>query len=513
MSAYPPARYNPLAAWEAIPANETPEQRKTREVAEETARKRSARIDEDIKAERAALKKRAVKLLVLGQSESGKSTTIKNFQLAYTYQSWTDDRLSWRAVIFLNLVRSVNTVLHIIGCEMNTQLPSPSSSTPSSPLSSAASSSSIGSDGLPPPKKEPLGTRHKLLRMRLSPLTHVQRDLEQQIGAGASEVAPPASVLNQIDVSEDDAVPFLAAERQGRRLTTEFAVRATWMDTLTQLRTRDSLGSELKVSERKLKEVMGILAGCCADIKALWTDRTVRAVLVKRGVRLEDSPGFFLDDLERILSPTYEPTDKDVLRARLRTVGVQEYSFVVEQGQNDVLRAADRKGQEVGRTWRMFDVGGARTMREKWYPYFDDLNAIIFLAPISCFDETLEEDPRVNRIKDSLMLWKGICGSTLLNNVQFVLFLNKCDLLSRKLKHTQAKVVDYFPDFREAQDAKRVAEFFRHEFKHVLKKSPLPTRTFYAHMTSVTDHKSTAQTLRVVRDGVAREALERSYLL
>ncbi|KZP14759.1 G-alpha-domain-containing protein [Athelia psychrophila] len=512
MSAYPPAPYNPLAAWDAVPADETSEQRKTREVAEESARKRSARIDEDIKADRAAtaaLKKRVVKLLVLGQSESGKSTTIKNFQLAYAYQAWTNDRLSWRAVIFLNLVRSVNTILHIIGCEMNTQLPSPSSSTPSSPLSSATSYESTGPDGLPLPKEEPLGTRHKLLSMRLSPLIHIQRDLEQQIGAGASEVVPPASAPNQADTSENDAAPFLAAERQGRRLTTEFAVPATWMDTLTKLRTHDSPDSENNQSERKLKEVMGTLAGCCVDIKALWTDRTVQAVLVKRGVRLEDSPGFFLDDLERILSPTYEPTDEDVLRARLRTVGVQEYSFVLEQGQNDVVRAADR---QVGRIWKMLDVGGARTMREKWYPYFDDLNAIIFLAPISCFDETLEEDPRVNRIHDSLMLWKGICGSTLLNNVQFILLLNKYDLLSRKLKHTEAKVVDYFPEFRETQDVNRVAGFFRSKFKQVLKMSLLPTRIFFAHMTSATDHKTTAQIMRVVREGILRENLRRATI-
>lgn len=106
----------------------------------------------------------------------------------------------------------------------------------------------------------------------------------------------------------------------------------------------------------------------------------------------------------------------------------------------------------------MFDVGGARTMREQWYPYFDDINAIIFLAPISCFDEMLEEDPQVNRIHDSLLLWKGICGSMLLKDVQFILFLNKYDLLSRKLKHTEAKVVDHFPEFRGTQDTKRVAE-------------------------------------------------------
>lgn len=33
----------------------------------------------------------------------------------------------------------------------------------------------------------------------------------------------------------------------------------------------------------------------------------------------------FLDDLERIATRTYEPSDDDIVRARLRTVGVQEY--------------------------------------------------------------------------------------------------------------------------------------------------------------------------------------------
>jgi hypothetical protein len=33
-----------------------------------------------------------------------------------------------------------------------------------------------------------------------------------------------------------------------------------------------------------------------------------------------------------------------------------------------------------------------------WVPYMDDVDAIIFLAPISCFDQVLAEDPKVNRL-------------------------------------------------------------------------------------------------------------------
>ena len=49
--------------------------------------------------------------------------------------------------------------------------------------------------------------------------------------------------------------------------------------------------------------------------------------------RLVDRPSdSFLDDIERIATKDYEPSDNDVIRARLRTLGVQEYSFWVEQG-------------------------------------------------------------------------------------------------------------------------------------------------------------------------------------
>lgn len=85
--------------------------------------------------------------------------------------------------------------------------------------------------------------------------------------------------------------------------------------------------------------------------------------------------------------------------------------------------------------------------RAAWFPYFDDINAIIFLAPISCYDETLVEDPSVNRIDDSITLWKGICHSKLLINVQLVVFFNKCDILQKKLKRGASPFVKYFPKF------------------------------------------------------------------
>lgn len=62
------------------------------------------------------------------------------------------------------------------------------------------------------------------------------------------------------------------------------------------------------------------------------------------------------------------------------------------------------------------------------------------------FDQRLEEDPRINRLEDSIILWKSICSAKLLAKTQLILFLNKCDLLKRKLKRG-IKVNRYLPNY------------------------------------------------------------------
>lgn len=46
------------------------------------------------------------------------------------------------------------------------------------------------------------------------------------------------------------------------------------------------------------------------------------------------------------------------------------------------------------------------------------------MTPLS-FYEVLEEDGRVNRLEDSVILWKEICSNKLLQDSQIILFFNK----------------------------------------------------------------------------------------
>ena len=79
---------DPLAAVLAPPPNESPHDRALREEREAQAKKTSDEIDEMLRIERAALKKRRkpVKVLLLGQSESGKSTTLKSESMSPAFR-------------------------------------------------------------------------------------------------------------------------------------------------------------------------------------------------------------------------------------------------------------------------------------------------------------------------------------------------------------------------------------------------------------------------------------------
>lgn len=67
------------------------------------------------------------------------------------------------------------------------------------------------------------------------------------------------------------------------------------------------------------------------------------------------SHGFasFYDQIDNLWSPGYKPSDQDIIRCRAKTTGIVETTF------------------HLGNlTYRMFDVGGQRSERKKWYAMF-----------------------------------------------------------------------------------------------------------------------------------------------
>ncbi|KAF9064323.1 G-protein alpha subunit [Rhodocollybia butyracea] len=516
---------DPFAEFLRPPAHETPSERAIRKSKEAEEKRVNDAIDEQIKQEKQSLKqKNLTKVLLLGQSESGKSTTLKNFRMEYAREEWDAEKASWRSVIQLNLIRSITSILDALQAEidgepLSTALELEENDGPTeSRRSIDLLSASIENDELIPSPQSTFSSEElqtfQGLRIRLSPLRHVEIELKKKLGAATEEVTEmlesPQDERYSVDAPDSRYMVRVGKTRQRKIQGGEMAVRGlSWREFLTYGIRKHSLSGRSRTSseiqDANKSGISEILSGCKDDMKSLWVNEKFRGVLVKRNIEMENNAGFFLDDIERIASVSYIPSDDDVVRSRLRTLGVQEYRIFIESTNALNLNARPR------REWVIYDVGGSRTMRRAWIPFFEGVNAIIF--PVSCFNEVLLEDSTVNRLNDSVALWRAIVSSKLLQNTTLVCFLNKCDILKRKLNNG-ILFRHYVGDYgNQPNDSTSVSKFIKERFRNIAIKYSTTKRNTYLYTTSVTDTKATSVTLGSVRDSIFRENLSVAQLL
>ncbi|KAK7033282.1 guanine nucleotide-binding protein alpha-4 subunit [Favolaschia claudopus] len=469
-------------------ASETPEERRMRLEAEAEAKRVSEQIDEELRQERERMKRSRgdVKLLLLGQAESGKSTLQKQFQLMYKPSSIEQERASWRTVIYFNVVHSLKHILTTLEAWDDSFEDDPRA--PPQPTGYYDQSGSP----IPPVPKIPSrsaspatgGRNNRImsLRQRLTPLLATDAPLADRLSGG---IAVSGSGKGGV---------FVRSGWQSRSI--DKALGKAGMKKLSA----DLRSHEEEESDVLLQDVGRMLSSLKDDVRELWAHPTVKGLMMKRKLKLDEWSEFFLRDIGRIAAPDYVPTTDDILHARVQTMGVAEHIFDV-----------DLHGRSV--TWHLYDVGGARGQRHSWIPYFDTANAIIFVAPVSAFDQYLEEDPRTNRIDDSLQLFTQVCSNALLKSVHLVLFLNKTDLLKAKID-SGLRVQKYITSFGDrTNDYETVVQYFRAHFLQVHRRNNENRRVLYTHFTSVVDTKATQRIIGNVRDSIFRGYLQSAALV
>jgi hypothetical protein len=284
---------DPLALAWAPPRNETAAEKEARERREAEAKRISDEIDEQIRQEKNALRKRKkpIKVLLLGQSESGKSATLKNFQLKHARREWMEDRNAWRSVIQLNLIRMVNEILESINLEMPVQgahlyPDSPTSEDDSEETTNPA----LRTADYPRSKhKFKFTEKHRLLRLRLGPLKSIEADLQRKLGAGATEIYA-TDIHNAAPFEEDGQ---LKSSKNGR----EFCVNSNngWKSALGRFRSFVHQSSETTVVQQDADDdITGVIASLREDMISLWEDHTVKELLCRRKTRMEDAPGLWV---------------------------------------------------------------------------------------------------------------------------------------------------------------------------------------------------------------------------
>ncbi|XP_068238014.1 guanine nucleotide-binding protein G(s) subunit alpha-like [Palaemon carinicauda] len=217
----------------------------------------------------------------------------------------------------------------------------------------------------------------------------------------------------------------------------------------------------------------------------------------------------FLDRVHIVRQPDYTPTEQDILRCRVLTLGIFETRFQVDKV-----------------NFHMFDVGGQRDERRKWIQCFNDVTAIIFVTACSSYNMVLREDPSQNRLRESLDLFKSIWNNRWLRTISVILFLNKQDLLAEKIKAGKSKLEDYFPDFARYQtpmdanvepgedpEVVRAKYFIRDEFLRISTASGDGKHYCYPHFTCAVDTENIRRVFNDCRDIIQRMHLRQYELL
>lgn len=231
--------------------------------------------------------------------------------------------------------------------------------------------------------------------------------------------------------------------------------------------------------ENDIKEDERISENIAENIHALWIRPEIQQTYKHRAhYNLTDSAAYFNDKVLEIGSDDYLPTKEDVLRSRVRTTGIVENEFVIDDN-----------------TFRMFDVGGQRTERKKWIHCFEGVTAVLFVASLSEYDQVLAEDENTNRVVEALNLFDEVCNSRWFKDTSIILFLNKRDLFAEKLEQVPLDL--YFPAFRGGRNYKMACEFMKNEFES---KNRNKEKTIYTHVCCATDTSNVSAVFGGVKD-------------
>jgi len=240
------------------------------------------------------------------------------------------------------------------------------------------------------------------------------------------------------------------------------------------------------------------------NIRALWQDLAIKKTFDRSSeYQLHDSTSYYFDRILVISQPNYIPDQDDVLRSRVKTTGILEIDFKVE----DIH-------------FKVIDVGGQRSERRKWIHCFEDVRAIIFCVALSEYDLKLYEDNETNRMHESLQLFRDLCATPFFKQTNFIIFLNKMDLFREKIKRVSLYpcFLDYTPptDKDEEKLAQHGMNFIKTKFEAIADVRKLldgNKQTLYTHFTCATDSSNVKVVFDSVRDMLLSKTLREVGLM
>lgn len=454
----------------------------------------------------------AIKLLLLGAGESGKSTVLKQMRLIHGSGFTEAEKVQYSKVIWSDAVQSMRILIqsaHALGIELESD--SPASllheynklvmntdplrmyeedlvSLDGRRAMAAAAAAASSSPQTPHTPHTPYRNNNFLDDYVLK---YDRRKFRKRQSGGAETGAGDMQTMDskKLSVGSIPASPASPASRGSRNNTYYKDVASS---------PGGPADEEGLMSEHSSGRPMQRLASkqdVAIAISELWKhDRGISKCFERANeFQLEVNAGHYFDRIMQFSKPGYRVTEQDILMGRIKTTGISETVFNIKNW-----------------AFRVFDVGGQRSERRKWIHCFDDVTAVIFVAAVSEFDEVLFEDEWTNRMHEALVLFESICNSRWFSTTPIILFLNKIDVLKRKLKGGSS-VRQYFPEYRgDERNVDEVCKYFQEQFH---KQNHNQQRPVYVHYTCATDTHSMKFVIAAVTDVIIQRSLHESGII
>lgn len=231
-------------------------------------------------------------------------------------------------------------------------------------------------------------------------------------------------------------------------------------------------------------------------IRVLWQSTTIQDVWMKRAqANINDSHNEYLSDLTRIVDVKYIPTEYDILISRVRTTQVTVERYMIE-----------------GIEFEVYDVGGQRSERKKWINCFENVDAVIFVAALSEYDQTLAEAKRHNRMMEALNLFESVVKNANFADTSIMLFLNKKDIFAEKIMYSNIADSPFFSDYAgPPKDFDHGVLYFIQKFEEHLEQDEF--NDSFIHVTCATDTDNMEFVLDSSRTIIMTDNLRRAGFL
>ncbi len=177
-----------------------------------------------------------------------------------------------------------------------------------------------------------LTDNHRRIRMRLSALLPIEDELMKKLlpdgGAAAKDVCVRAGsgwkgIVSALSENTSTLGPVVSVKPLVSAM-------------------KGAANSRPNTADARFKDnPTAVLAACKDDIVTIWEDHVVQDVLKKHNIRLQDMPGFFMNDAGRIAAINYEATDgaRALFSVRVRPLNLGQMILSVRESARSVWKS------------------------------------------------------------------------------------------------------------------------------------------------------------------------------